>query len=137
MSYLTIIQPDETFTHVPTLPDGSKSEASFTLRVLADDQIKTLRKRHTKTEWANGQRLQNVDGAALANDMIDAALVSWSGVRDSKGQPLPCERTFKLLLPERLQVEIVRLCAGKEAGFGEAEVGGDEGEAHSASISHG
>ena len=134
MGFITIIQPDETFTHVPTLPDGSKSDASFTLRVLADDQIKALRKRHTKTEWANGQRLQNVDGAALANDMIDAALVSWRGVKDSKGTELPCERAFKLLLPERLQVEIVRLCAGKEAGFGEGEVGGDEGEAPSASI---
>lgn len=130
MSYLTIIQPDETFQHIPTLPSGEKSEAAFTLRVLADDQIKVLRKKHTKTEWQNGQRVTNVDGAALANDMIDAALVGWTGVRDSQGTALPCERTFKLLLPERLQVEIVRLCAGKEAGYGiEGEVGGDEGKA--------
>jgi hypothetical protein len=136
MSYLTIIQPDETFTHTPRLPDGSPSEAKLTLRVLADAEIKTLRKKHTKTEWQNGQRVSNVDGAALANDMIDASIVGWSGVHDSKGVPLPCERTFKLLLPERLQVDVVRLCAGKEAGFGldEAGVGGDEGEAPSVSI---
>ena len=35
-----------------------------------------LRKKHTKSEWVNGQRLQTVDGASLANDMIDAALVA-------------------------------------------------------------
>ena len=136
MSYLTLIQPDETFTHTPRLPDGSPSEAKFTLRVLADAEIKALRKKHTVKEWQNGQRVATVDGGSLANDMIDASIVGWSGVNDSKGAPLPCERTFKLLLPERLQVEVVRLCAGKDAGFGldEAGVGGDEGEAPSASI---
>ena len=131
MSYLTILQPDETFEHVPRLPDGNASDARFTLRVLGDQQIKALRKKHTKSEWLNGQRVQTVDGGELANDLIDAALVGWTGVQDSKGTALPCERAFKLLLPEKLQVEIVRLCAGKEAGYEQAEagVGGDEGKA--------
>jgi len=135
MSYITIIQPDETFTHVPRLPDGGPSDASFTLRVLSDDQVKAFRKKHTTHQWVNGQRVQNVDGMALANDMIDAALVGWSGVKDSAGKDLPCERAFKLLLPDRVQIEVVKLCAGKDAGFGdgvdaaEEGVGGDEGEA--------
>ena len=130
MSYLTIIQPDDTFSYRPTLPDGSTSESVLTLKVLSDAQTRALHKRHTTREWVNGQRLQAVDGAAMADDMIDAAVVAWTGVKDRAGQALPCERAWKLLLPERVQVEIVRLCAGKEAGFGrEAEVGGDEGEA--------
>jgi hypothetical protein len=135
MSFITIIQPDETFTHHPTLPDGGPSDTVLTLKVLSDAQTKALRKKHTKHEWVNGQRLQTVDGAAMADDMIDAALVGWTGVQDRAGKPLPCERALKLLLPERVQVEIVRLCAGKEAGFAhEGEVGGNEGEAPSPGI---
>jgi len=128
MSYLTILQPDETFPYTPRLPDGSPSDAALTLRVLSDPQVQTLRKKHTRQEWVNGQRVPNVDGAGLANDMIDTAIVAWSGVKDSKGTDLPCVREFKLLLPERVQVDVVRLCAGKDAGF-EAGVGGDEGKA--------
>jgi hypothetical protein len=135
MSYITIIQPEETFTHRPMLPDGSLADTTLTLKVLSESQTRALRKKHTKHEWLNGQRVQTVDGAAMADDMIDAALVAWTGVKDSRGQALPCERAFKILLPERVQVEIVRLCAGKEAGFGrEGEVGGDEGEAPSPGI---
>lgn len=130
MSFLRIIQPDETFPYTPTFQDGSASDTRLTLRVLSEAQTRTLRKKHTKTEWQNGQRVQNLDGPAMADDMIDAAIVDWTGVVDTQGKPLPCERTFKLLLPERVQVEIVRLCAGKEAGAHEAGVGGDEGEAH-------
>lgn len=131
MGYLTLIQPDETFVHVPLLPDGTKSEATLTLRVIGEAQQTALRKKHTATSWQNGQRVQQTDSLALANDLIDAAIVGWTGVQDSHGKALPCERMFKLLLPERLQAEVVRLCAGKEAGYGaaEAEVGGGEGEA--------
>jgi hypothetical protein len=135
MSYLTIIQPDETFPYTPTFQDGSPSESVLTLRVLADTQIRALRKKHTKTEWHNGQRTQTVDGMSMAEDMVDAAIVSWAGVVDTKGQALPCERAIKLMLPERVQVEIVRMCAGKEGATAhEGEVGGGEGEAPSASI---
>jgi len=130
VSFITIIQPEETFVHRPRLPDGSLADTTLTLKVLSEAQTRALRKKHTKHEWANGQRIQTVDGAAMADDMIDLALVAWTGVRDSHGQALPCERAFKILLPERVQVEIVRLCAGKDVGFGsEGEVGGDEGEA--------
>ena len=134
MSFLRIVQPDETFPYTPTFQDGSPSDTRLTLRVLSEAQTRGLRKKHTKTEWQNGQRLQSVDGAAMADDMIDAAIVAWTGVLDTAGKALPCERTFKLLLPERVQVEIVRLCAGKEAGSTEAGVGGNEGEAPSPAI---
>jgi hypothetical protein len=127
--FLTIVQPDETFLYTPTFQDGSPSEATLTLRVLSEAQTKTLRKKHTKAEWVNGQRVQTVDGAALADDMIDAAILGWTGVVDTKSVALPCERTFKLLLPERVQAEVVRRSAGKEG-----EVGGDEGEAPSPAI---
>ena len=131
MSYLTIIQPDETFPYTPTLPSGEPSEAQIILRVIGDEQTRVLRKKHTKVEWVNGQRISNVDGLALAEDLIDAAIVRWSGVKDSRGTDVPCERAFKLLMPERIQLEVMRLCAGKEAGFSqhEAGVGGDEGKA--------
>lgn len=134
MSFLRIVQPDETFPYTPTFQDGSPSDTRLTLRVLSEAQTRSLRKKHTKTEWQNGQRVQSVDGAAMADDMIDAAIVAWTGVLDTAGKALPCERVFKLLLPERVQVEIVRLCAGKEAGAAEAGVGGDEGEAPSPAI---
>ena len=134
MSFLRIVQPDETFPYTPTFHDGSPSDTTLTLRVIGEAQTRALRKKHTKVEWVNGQRVSSVDGMALGEDIIDAAIVAWEGVLDTKGQPLPCERTFKLLLPERVQADIVRQCAGKEAGAWEGEVGGSEGEARSRAI---
>lgn len=140
MSFLTIVQPDETFPYTPTLADGAPSDSRLTLRVLSDVQLKALRKKHTKQEWAQGQRVTTTDAVAMADDLVDAAIVAWTGIRDTSGAELPCERTFKLLLPERVQADVVRLCAGKDAGSqgaAEGEVGGDEGKAPSPAISTG
>ncbi len=117
MAFIQIVEPDQTFPYTPLDESGRKLESQFELRLLTEDELTQLRKRHNSYVWKNRQRLEEFDRFGFAADVVDKAIVSWSRVRRAgTDEDLPCERKYKLLLPERLQVEILRLCAGKEAG---------------------
>ena len=113
MSLLTILQPDETFTR---RVEGA-ADAVLTLRVPGDPQVDVFRKRNRSTKWVNGQHVEEFDAFAFAADIVDASIVCWVGVVAQGGQALPCERATKLMLPEKVKAEVVRLCLGKEAGL--------------------
>lgn len=121
MGVLTILQPDESF---PYRVEGH-DEAVLTLRILTDAQIKAARKKATTTKWHNGQRIEDFDPYGFAEDVLDAAVASWTGVCGSDGLPLPCTREIKAMLPDRVKVAIVKMCASKEP----AEGGESAGEA--------
>jgi hypothetical protein len=118
VSFLHILEPTETFWHRPVdRQSGEPSDSRLQLRVLDDEDLTRFRKRATKTAFKHGQRVEDFDPVAFAADVVDHAIVAWENVKRGRTEEvLPCERVYKLLLPERVQAEIIRLCAGKEAG---------------------
>jgi hypothetical protein len=117
VGFIQIVEENEPFPWHPEAEDGTVTGSVFTLQVLSDDALNTLRRKHTHTAFQHGQRVENFDSFAFAADVVDQALVMWEDVVAARtGAPLPCDRKHKLALPERLKVEILRLCAGKEAG---------------------
>lgn len=79
--------------------EGGDPGTSYTIRQILPDESKAIAKRHT-VHRANGER---VDQVALIEDLLDVALVGWSGVLID-GQPAECTREHKLLLdgPRRM-----------------------------------
>lgn len=117
MGFIHIVDETDTITWQPESEDGTKLDSVLTLQVLSDKQLSDLRKRHNKTAFKHGQRVEDFDSFGFTNDVVDAAIVGWTGVfRGGTDDPLPCTREVKLRLPERLKIEVVRLCAGREAG---------------------
>lgn len=117
MPFIQIVEDNAPFRWVPEAEDGTPTDSAFTLQVLAEDVLGALRKKHTHSAFKHGQRVEDFDSFGFAADVVDKAIVGWEGVyRAGTDETLPCERRYKLALPERLKVEVLRLCAGKEAG---------------------
>lgn len=121
-SFITIIEnPRDTFRWHYSDPDtGQRFDTEFELRLIPDDTNTVFRKRHTRTEWKNGQRREEVNGDGYGDDLIDYAIVGWQGMyavnREGQKSEIPCERRYKVMLPEKLKAEVIRLCLGKELG---------------------
>lgn len=79
--------------------DGGDPDVSYQVRQILPQQAKAIAKRHTHAR-SNGER---VDQVSMLEDLIDAAVVGWTGIL-VKGEPAPCTREHKLLLdaPRRL-----------------------------------
>ena len=124
--FIEIVRPEETFEHVVLADDGkTPTQTCLTLRIVDDSVEKEIRRKATgKPTFERGQRVENFDGHKFLAGVLDHAIVTWRGVRH-RGQELPCELTYKLLLPERVKTDIVRLCLGKEASEAR-EAAGDE-----------
>ena len=118
MAFISIVEEQDTFLYHPVDPStGQQTETTLTLRIVPDDQLKILRRKHTQTKWEHGQRVETIEPISYGCDLVDYAIVDWTGVKaKSTGGELPCERKYKLLLPERVQGEVIRRCAGKEGG---------------------
>lgn len=126
--YIEIVQAEDTFAHTVPLADGTLSKTVLTLRIVDDATEKKLRKAATgKAQWDRGQRFEPFDAHKFINSVIDYAIVGWDGVR-AKGADLPCTPEIKLLLPERVKTDVIRLCLGKDASerSADGEVDGDE-----------
>lgn len=98
-------------------------DSKFKLRVVTSSLQRELRRKYTKHEFVRGTRQENFDWAKFNDDCIDFAVVEWTEVK-RKGVDIPCTRENKLLLPEMVKAEIIRLCLGKE--LGEIVAGEDE-----------
>lgn len=83
---------------LPDVTDGDP-ETVYTVRQIPPEVNRSLGKRHTTTpiNRRTGQRETVVDHEALLDDLVDYAIVSWSGIL-LKGEPAPCTRENKLLL---------------------------------------
>lgn len=126
MPFINIVEENEPFEWSPETEDGKKTDSVFTLVVLSEDLLTALRKKHTHITWKNGQRIDDFAAFDFAADVVDKAVQGWKGVvRAKTGEAVACDRANKLRLPERLKVEILRLCAGKEAGRLYEDVGLD------------
>jgi hypothetical protein len=119
MSFIQIVPDSEPFWFQPTNPQtGEQYQSQFQVRVLDDEtDLRPLRRKYNKTVFHHGQRSEEFDAFGFAADVIDLAIVGWKGIyRAGTEIELPCERKFKLALPERIKIDVMRLCANKEAG---------------------
>lgn len=124
LGYIQILVDDVPFDwSYPDMPG-----TGFKLRVVGDDEAKEIRRKHTTKKWKNGERVEITDWEAVGRDYIDASIVEWTNLKGRRADKtvidLPCTRTYKIALPERVKGEIVRICVGKET----SEIGQDEEE---------
>jgi hypothetical protein len=75
--------------------DGGDAETTYTLRQILPDVNAQISKKHTTHQ--RGTREPNVAHVALMNDLLDYALVAWTGIL-ADGAEAPCVRNNKLLL---------------------------------------
>lgn len=85
---------------LPGVENGDPS-TTYTVRQILPSQSKAIAKKHTKNR-ANGERVDQVE---LIEDLLDAALVGWTGIL-LEGVPAECSRENKLLLdgPRRMAI---------------------------------
>lgn len=118
--FIQIVDTDDAFDWTPVNEEtGQPYESTFQLKLVTDDTDSVLRKHHTRQVFDKKQRrmVDKLDETAFIIDVLDAAIVGWTGIKaSSTGDPLPCTKAMKGRLPEKLKAEILRLCAGKEAG---------------------
>jgi len=126
MSFLSILaEPEKPFEWIYTDPDTKKRYPAtvFTLVQLPDEAVKEIRARHTTVERTGHSRDELVDNRDFSDDVLDAAIKSWTGMYAARGetkQPLECTRAMKLALPTKVKAEILRVVLGKEAGLEQA-----------------
>src|SRR5688572_8289661 len=118
MSFLTIIEDNESFEYSPIDPaTGERMATVFVLRVVPDTLAKELRRQHTKPTFENHQRVEVVDQMAFASALLDAAIVDWRNLKSARSNTdVPCTPAHKTKLPQRVKDEIVQLCVLNEAG---------------------
>lgn len=105
---------------------GGDPDTSYTVQQLTPEVTKQLSKKHTThpINRRTGQRETEVDHLSLMDDLLDAALVGWSGVL-AGGESAPCTRANKLLLDFERKSALLRLAgvnqveqqAAKEGSF--------------------
>ena len=127
MSFIRILTNEqETFDWVYTDPDTGKKfpDTKFKLRMLQPSETRRLQRDHTTYRRRRGGGREEVfDDRGYVDDALDLCIVSWEGVqgseRDKDGnfvdKVLPCERKYKLMLPEPLKIEIGRVCFNRDA----------------------
>jgi hypothetical protein len=120
MAFINIVETDESFTWRPVDDaTGEPYESALELKIVSDETTKDLRRKHTKPTFdpKTRARMDKLDDFAYVADILDTAIVSWTGVKNAKtGEELPCTSALKARLPERWKAEIFRLCVAKEAG---------------------
>lgn len=94
---------------------GGDPETTYVVRQIPPAVNREIAKRHTKptVNRATGQREQIADHTAILDDMLDYALVSWSGIQ-LKGVDAPCTRDNKLLLDHTRKVALIGLAGLNE-----------------------
>ncbi len=117
--FIEIIEPDEVVDYrFRDEETGEVSQSVVKVRVLADDRVREIEKRHTERVFNKKTRSyeDKLKTGPYIDDVLDAAVVDWADVFNKRGgQLLPCERRYKLAMPERIKTEIVRIAVGKEA----------------------
>ncbi len=78
---------------------GGDPDTTYTVRQIPPSVNAEISRKHTKRKpnKRNGQMDTEIDQMALVDDLLDYALLAWSGIQH-QGQPVPCERQFKTLL---------------------------------------
>ncbi len=118
--FIKIVDTDDAFDWTPVNEENGKAyDSSFQLKIVTDDDDKALRKKHTHQVFDKKQRrmVDKLDEASYIIEVLEVAIVGWKGITSATtGAELPCTNDLKGRLPEKWKADILRLCAGKEAG---------------------
>jgi hypothetical protein len=87
---------------------GGDPGTVYTVRQIPPQINRELAKKHTERpiNKRTGQRESVVDNVSLLDDLVDYALVDWSGIL-LKGEKAPCTRENKLLLDYQRKVALI------------------------------
>jgi hypothetical protein len=104
---LTLLSDDDRITVTDAdLVEGGDSETTYTLRPVTRDLYQKATSRHASR--IGGRRALSLHeqialAVAVSEELLDYALVEWSGIL-VHGEPVPCETGYKKLLDgERVQ----------------------------------
>lgn len=106
----------------PDIKDGD-SETVYTVRVVTPEELRRLRQPHVtwRINRQTHQREEQISpeaALAFADELIDRVLVAWRGV-EYDGQPVPCERDYKVLLDPLRKSALVRASTSSQVQSGE------------------
>ncbi len=97
-----LLDPDKQITvkdsELEDVSDGDP-ETTYTVRQIPPEVNRDITKRSTShpPNRRTGSRETVVDHFAVFDDLLDYALIAWSGILD-RGEPAPCERAYKMRL---------------------------------------
>lgn len=83
-------------------------DVSYTVRPLSTTKFREFQKKHTRlvpNKQTRGME-SDVNGEALADDLIDWVIAGWSGILD-KGQPADCSKANKLRLDGQVKQGLI------------------------------
>lgn len=113
---ITLVLKDPATNEELRAPDGSP-EVFLELRAIDEDQRKSIIAAHTRLEKdpAGGRGLYEFTDAKAANDdLLDHAIVRWTGLAGANGLPLVCTRQTKLLLDVGIRAQVMKKVFGAE-----------------------
>jgi hypothetical protein len=90
--------------------DNGDTGTSYTVRQIPPDVNREIAKKHTKytPNSRTHRRDEDVDNVGFMDDLIDYALMDWSGILDD-GAPAPCTRENKLLLDMPRKIALLKV----------------------------
>lgn len=108
----------------PYLDDAGQPLAVITIRPLTTEKRRVVYKRHTKRvpNPKTGAMVEESDGLAAADELIQWTILNWRGLYSKDGQELPCTPQTKLKLSIERRADILRVATqneqvGREASF--------------------
>lgn len=110
MSFVTIVTADEKLTY-------KIGDTTFHVRRVPAGVTRDAMRRHTRKRRDRGQQIDEIDYIAVAEDILDYAVLGWENVRHPiTGEDVPCSRETKLALPDSVQGEILAFVQEGESG---------------------
>lgn len=90
--------------------EGGDPDTTYTVRQIPPAVNRQMAKTHTRPviNGKTGAREQQVDNIGLVDDLLDYALLEWTGIL-LKGAPAPCVREHKELLDYPRKVALLSL----------------------------
>jgi hypothetical protein len=96
---LELLTDDQTFeicdTELENIQGKADPDVFYTLRPVPIALNRQTQKKHTKVTRPNGIREEVFDREAFLDDLLDYALVSWTGIL-LNGKPAECVRDLKI-----------------------------------------
>lgn len=105
-----------TISDADLIPGGDKT-TSYTIQKLTPEKSREIRKDCTtkKMDRRSHTFIEDVDGDALQDALIDFCLKDWTNVLDD-GKPVPCVLANKLRLDWERRTAILRQAGSNEIG---------------------
>lgn len=92
---------------------GGDADTTYTVRQIPPSVSRTVAKRHATGPFNRQTGQRDLDADKLTDDLLDYALVAWSGIQH-QGKSVPCEREYKLLLDYPRKAALIVLAGSNQ-----------------------